>query len=155
MLWNIFFPGWHFLAFYGLQQKKNYCRQPWWRPLVNTSLISQFRENVISFNFLAKALIHLKNWINLLLKCSIDRIESISCSYKYAIFISQLFSNILKNYEFEKNCVICGAYGCIPKYKTSNITYPFCVFGISRLLESDSLRLLKWLCMAYQKQAKR
>ena len=31
-------------------------RQPWWRFLVYTSLISQFRENVISFHFLANAL---------------------------------------------------------------------------------------------------
>ena len=35
-----------FPVFYGLQQK----------PLPNTSLISQFQENVISFNFLANGL---------------------------------------------------------------------------------------------------
>ena len=32
------------------------CRQPWYQPLVNTSLISQFLENVSNFNFLANAL---------------------------------------------------------------------------------------------------
>ena len=34
-------------------------RQLGWRPLVNTSLISQFREKVISFSFLANALAEL------------------------------------------------------------------------------------------------
>ena len=53
MLWNISFPGWYFLAFCGLYQKRFSCCQPWWRSLVNTSLISQFLENVNSFNFLA------------------------------------------------------------------------------------------------------
>ena len=38
---------------------KKFFRQPWWRPLVNTSLISQFCENVSSFNFLANALYQL------------------------------------------------------------------------------------------------
>ena len=38
-------------------KKKNYC-QPQWGLYVNTSLIFQFRENVISFNFLANALCH-------------------------------------------------------------------------------------------------
>ena len=33
----------------------SFC-QPWWRPLVDTSLISQFRENVSSFNFLTKTM---------------------------------------------------------------------------------------------------
>ena len=32
------------------------CRQPWYQPLVNTSLISPFLENVSNFNFLANAL---------------------------------------------------------------------------------------------------
>ena len=31
-------------------------RQPWWLPFVNASLVSQFRENVSSFNFLANNL---------------------------------------------------------------------------------------------------
>ena len=35
---------------------KKTCHQPWSWPLVNTSLISQFRENVIIFNFLANTL---------------------------------------------------------------------------------------------------
>ena len=58
MLWNITFWGWHSLVFTGFKkQKKSSCHQPWWwRPFVNTSLISQFIENVISFNFLATAL---------------------------------------------------------------------------------------------------
>ena len=55
MLWNIFFPGWHFPVFYWFYQKKNCC-QPCWQPLVNTCLISEFQENVNSFNFLANAL---------------------------------------------------------------------------------------------------
>ena len=38
-------------------RKKSSCHQPWWQPLVNTSLISQFWENVSRFNFLANALI--------------------------------------------------------------------------------------------------
>ena len=59
-----FFPRWHFPVFYGLCQKKNYLRQPWWWSLVNTSIISQFRENVSNFNVLANALqnFHLENW---------------------------------------------------------------------------------------------
>ena len=36
--------------------QKNPFRQPWWWPLVNTSPISQFRENVSSFNFQANTL---------------------------------------------------------------------------------------------------
>ena len=40
MLWNISFPGWRFPAFYRFYQKHFSCWQPWWRPLVNTSLIS-------------------------------------------------------------------------------------------------------------------
>ena len=50
-----------FLFQYGVFQhsmgctKKKFC-QPWLRPLLNTSLFSQFRENVTSFNFLAKTL---------------------------------------------------------------------------------------------------
>ena len=51
-----FFPGWHFPAFCRLYQKKFSCCQPLWWSLVNTSLISQFWENVRSFNFLANAL---------------------------------------------------------------------------------------------------
>ena len=64
MLWNIFFPRWHFPVFYGLCQKKNYLCQPWWWSLVNTSIISQFRENVSNFNVLANALqnFHLEIW---------------------------------------------------------------------------------------------
>ena len=50
VLWNISFSGWHFLAFY------HSCGQPSWQPLVNISLISQFRENVSSFNFLTNTL---------------------------------------------------------------------------------------------------
>ena len=56
-----FFPKWRFPAFCGLYQK-NYFRQPWWRPLVNTCQISQFRENVSSFNFLGNALPHGQNF---------------------------------------------------------------------------------------------
>ena len=56
MLWNIFFPRWRFPSFYGLYQKMFSCRQTWWRLFVNISLISQFRENIGSFNFLTNAL---------------------------------------------------------------------------------------------------
>ena len=56
MPWNISFPGWRFPTFYGLQQKKISCCQLCWQLLVNASLISQFQENVISFNFLANTL---------------------------------------------------------------------------------------------------
>ena len=38
--------------------KKNSCCQAWCQPLVNTGLISQFQENVISFNFMANALVN-------------------------------------------------------------------------------------------------
>ena len=37
-------------------KKKKKKRQPWWQPLVNTSLFFQFWENIISFNFLANTL---------------------------------------------------------------------------------------------------
>ena len=60
ILWNISFPRWCFLAFYWLhQQYFSFC-QPWWQPLVNSSLISQFWESinhVNSLNFLANALL--------------------------------------------------------------------------------------------------
>ena len=39
MPWNIYFPGWRFPAFYRLNQKNFSFHQPWWKPLVNTSLI--------------------------------------------------------------------------------------------------------------------
>ena len=39
----------------GSTKKKNCC-QSCWQPLVNTCLISEFQENVNSFNFLANAL---------------------------------------------------------------------------------------------------
>ena len=55
-LWNISFQGWHFPAFSRLYQQNFSCRQPLWRSLVNTSPISQFQENVSSFNFLANTL---------------------------------------------------------------------------------------------------
>ena len=55
VLWKISFPGWYFPASYGLYQNKISCRQPWWRSLVNTSLISQFLENDNGFSFLANA----------------------------------------------------------------------------------------------------
>ena len=47
----------------GCPKKCSFC-QTWWRPLVNTSLISQFRENVSTFNFLANAL---SGWVNMIL----------------------------------------------------------------------------------------
>ena len=47
-LWNISFPWW-------VAPKKKKCK-PWWQPLANTSLISQFQENISSFNFLANTL---------------------------------------------------------------------------------------------------
>ena len=50
----VFFPGWRFPT--GSTKKIFLGGQPWWWPLVNTSLISQFRENVSSFNFLANTL---------------------------------------------------------------------------------------------------
>ena len=56
MVWNIYFSGWCFPTFYWLQQKKISCHQLWWQALVNASLISQFWENGISFNFLANSL---------------------------------------------------------------------------------------------------
>ena len=56
MLWNFSFPGWRFSAFSGLYQKAFSCLRPWWPPLVNTSLISQFWANVHSFKFLTNAL---------------------------------------------------------------------------------------------------
>ena len=40
----------------GCTKKNNFSHRPWCSPLVNTSLISQFRENVSTLNFLAKAL---------------------------------------------------------------------------------------------------
>ena len=51
LLWNVSFPGWRFPAFYGLYQKKYSCCHPWYQPLVNIGLISQFRENLSTFNF--------------------------------------------------------------------------------------------------------
>ena len=52
--------------------QKNFLRsQSWWRPLVNTSLISQFQENVNSFSFLANTLILLPwllNWLQSIYK---------------------------------------------------------------------------------------
>ena len=44
-----------FLSHDELHQKKKKCK-PWWQPLANTSLISQFQENISSFNFLANTL---------------------------------------------------------------------------------------------------
>ena len=43
------------------------CRQLWWRRLVNDSLISQFQANVISFNFLANALLTYEAFVCLFL----------------------------------------------------------------------------------------
>ena len=57
MLWNISFPGRHFVAFYGLWQKKKNCCQPWWLSFGTHCLISQFQENAISLNFLANAVL--------------------------------------------------------------------------------------------------
>ena len=70
---EIFFPGWYFPAFSRLYQKKFSCCQPLSRSLVNTSLISQFWENVRSFNFLANALeaLLMKHYWSVTLKWSI------------------------------------------------------------------------------------
>ena len=56
MPWNIFSPKWRFPAFYGLYQKKFLFFNHGGEHLINTYQISQFRENVSSFNFLANAL---------------------------------------------------------------------------------------------------
>ena len=53
---EIFFPKMAFSSIlWVVPNKISFC-QPWWRPLVNTCQISQFPENIISFNFLANAL---------------------------------------------------------------------------------------------------
>ena len=63
MLWSeIFLSRVGILSvFYRLYQKSFFCGQPRWQPLVNTSPVSQFSENVNSFNVLANALGPLKN----------------------------------------------------------------------------------------------
>ena len=50
------FPRMVFSSILWVVARKNSCCQSWWQTLVNTCLISQFGENVISFNFLIKVL---------------------------------------------------------------------------------------------------
>ena len=74
--------------------KKFSSRKPWWQPLVNTSLISQFRQNVISFNLLANTL--------LLLSCNV--VASTQINISLCIQLSKslfIFKLLIKQYYFE------------------------------------------------------
>ena len=53
---EIFFSRMVFSSILWIVPNNFFCHQPWWQPLVNTRLVSQFWEDVSSFNFLANAL---------------------------------------------------------------------------------------------------
>ena len=118
--------------------KKKSCCQLWWQPLVNTSLISQFGENIISFNFLADAIlmdkiIKNKRRLELLTSCSSGYKTSSEKFLYYLFYLSDQvwWCNMKWFLSYSKNfiCKFIQAKSCIMNYSTSICTFESGKFG--------------------------
>ena len=100
---EIFFPRTAFCSVPQVVTKKISCCQTWWRSLIHTCLISQFRENVIGFNFLANTLIL---WLNI---CPSNNDLAI-ISYFYISCISNLkcVPKTIRGDRGSENVVVAG-----------------------------------------------